>query len=89
MPFVSSYRASALSLIVAETNKLKLLGQSFGLFADALKKYSDISPLPEFLRGSVAENLLRFFFGKRKFAKKDFRSIIDNTRKIKIIQIGK
>ncbi len=37
MPFVASYRASALSLIVAETKKLKLLGQSFDLFADAVK----------------------------------------------------
>ena len=83
MPFVSSYRASALSLIVAETNKLKLLGQSFDLFADALKKYSDISPLPEFMRGSVAENLPWFFFGKRKFAKKDFLSIIDKYEKNK------
>ncbi len=81
MPFVASYRASALSLIVAETKKLKLLGQSFELFADALKKYSDISPLPEFMRGSVAENLPWFFFGKRKFAKRDFQSIIDKYEK--------
>ena len=77
MPFVASYRASALSLVVAETNKLKLLGQSFDLFKDAVRKYSDISALPEFMRGSVAENLPWFFFGKRKYAKKDFQSIID------------
>ena len=77
MPFVASYRASALSLIVAETKKLKFLGKSFDLFADAIKKYSDISPLPEFMRGSVAENLPWFFLGKRKFAKKDFQSIVD------------
>ena len=81
MPFVASYRASALSLIVAETKKLKLLGKSFELFADAVKKYSGISPLPEFMRGSVAENLPWFFFGKRKFAKKDFQSIIDKYEK--------
>lgn len=81
MPFVVSYRASALSLIVAETNKLRLLGQSFELFEDAIKKYSDISPLPEFMRGSVAENLPWFFFGKRKYAKRDFRSIIDKYEK--------
>lgn len=81
MLFVASYRASALSLIVAETKKLKFLGQSFELFANAVKKYSDISPLPEFMRGSVAENLPWFFFGKRKFAKKDFQSIIDKYEK--------
>lgn len=76
MPFVASYRASALSLIVAETKKMKLLGQSFDLFADAIKEYSDSSPLPEFMRGSVAENLPWFFFSKRRFARKDFQSII-------------
>ena len=81
MPFVASYRASALSLIVAETKELKLLGQSFDLFADAVKKYSHISPLPEFMRGSVAENLPWFLFGKRKFAKKDFQSIINKYEK--------
>ncbi|TMM53467.1 hypothetical protein FEE95_19125 [Maribacter algarum] len=76
MPFVASYRASALSLIVAETKKLSLLGKSFDLFEEAVKKYSDITYLPEFLRGSVAENLPWFFFSKRKFSKKDFSSII-------------
>lgn len=81
MPFVASYRASALSLVVAETNKLKLLGTSFNLFEDAIKKYSNISPLPEFMRGSVAENLPWFFFRKRKFAKKDFKSIIEKAEK--------
>ncbi len=81
MPFVASYRASALSLVVAETNKLKLLGKSFDLFEDAIKEYSDISPLPEFMRASVAENLPWFFFGKRKFAKKDFNSIIEKAEK--------
>lgn len=77
MPFVASYRASALSLMVAETKQLKLLGKAFTLFADAVDKYAAISYLPEFLRGSVAENLPWFFFTKRKFAKKDLQSIID------------
>jgi len=81
MPFIASYRASALSLVVAETNKLKFLGHSFDLFEEAVKKYSNISPLPEFMRGSVAENLPWFFFGKRKYAKKDFQSIIDKYEK--------
>lgn len=80
MPFVASYRASALSLIVSETKKLKLLDESFALFEDAVEKYSDISPLPEFMRGSVAENLPWFFFSKRKFAKKDFQSIIEKYK---------
>lgn len=77
MPFIASYRASALSLVGAETKKLKLLGVAFTLFSDAVEKYSAASYLPEFLRGSVAENLPWFFFSKRKVAKHDFQSIID------------
>lgn len=80
-PFVASYRASALSLVAAETKKLKLLGKAFELFGDAVQAYSSVSYLPEFLRGSVAENLPWFFFGKRKFAKKDFESIISKQNK--------
>ena len=76
MPFVASYRASALSLVGAETKKLKWLGEAFALFHDAVEKYADVSYLPEFLRGSVAENLPWFFFSKRKYAKQDFQSII-------------
>ena len=76
-PFIASYRASALSLVGAETKKLKLLGEAFNLFNDAVKNYATVSYLPEFLRGSVAENLPWFFFTKRKFAKQDFQSIIN------------
>jgi hypothetical protein len=76
LPFVASYRASALSLVSAETKKLKLLGSAFHLFDEAAKKYAAVSYLPEFLRGSVAENLPWFFFSWRKFAKQDFQSII-------------
>ena len=81
IPFIASYRASALSLVGAETKKLKLLGVSFELFADAVKNYAEYSYLPEFLRGSVAENLPWFFFTKRKFAKLDIQSIIDKHGK--------
>jgi len=81
MPFIASYRASALSLVGAETKKLKLLGEAFTLFDDAVKKYAKVSYTPEFLRGSVAENLPWFFFTKRKYAKKDFQSIIDKNDK--------
>ena len=81
MPFIASYRASALSLVGAETKNLKLLGQAFTLFDDAVKKYADISYLPEFLRGSVAENLPWLFLSKRKFAKQDFQSIINKQEK--------
>ncbi|KQT25309.1 hypothetical protein ASG22_20505 [Chryseobacterium sp. Leaf405] len=81
LPFIASYRASALSLVGAETKKLKLLGEAFSLFNDAVKNYSSVSYLPEFLRGSVAENLPWFFFTKRKFAKQDFQSIIDKQDK--------
>jgi tetratricopeptide (TPR) repeat protein len=81
LPFIASHRASALSLVGAETKKLKLLGEAFSLFNDAVKNYSSVSYLPEFLRGSVAENLPWFFFTKRKFAKQDFQSIIDKQDK--------
>lgn len=77
LPFIAAYRASALSLVAAETKKLKLLGTAFDLFEDAVKKYAGVSYMPEFLRGSVAENLPWFFFTKRKFAKQDFQSIIE------------
>ncbi|MBC6112894.1 hypothetical protein H7U22_20930 [Pedobacter sp. CCM 8938] len=82
MPFIASYRASSLSLVGAETKKLKYLGEAFVLFGDAVEKYSAVSPLPEFLRGSVAENLPWFFFTKRKFAKQDFQSIIDKQERL-------
>jgi len=81
LPFIASYRASALSLVGAETKKLKLLDEAFSSFNDAVKNYSSVSFLPEFLRGSVAENLPWFFFTKRKFAKQDFQSIIDRQDK--------
>ena len=81
LPFIVSYRASALSLVGAETKKLKLLGEAFTLFNDAVKNYVTVSYLPEFLRGSVAENLPWFLFSKRKFAKQDFQSIIDKQDK--------
>lgn len=81
MPFIASYRASALSLVSAETRKLNLLGDAFQLFHEAVEKYSLVSCLPEFLRGSVAENLPWIFFGKKKFAKRDFESIIDKYAK--------
>ena len=77
MPFISGYRASALSLVGAETKKLKLLGEAFVLFKDAVEKYAPVSYVPQFLRGSVAENLPWFFFSKRKSAKSYFQSIID------------
>ena len=81
MPFVASFRASALSLVGAETKKLKYIGQAFTLFEEAIAKYSAISYLPEYLRGSVAENLPWFFFAKRRVAKNDFQSIISKQEK--------
>lgn len=80
-PFITSYRASALSLVGAETRKLGLVGDAFRLFEQAVAKYAAVSYLPEFMRGSVAENLPWFFFSKRKLAKKDFQSIIDKHEK--------
>ena len=77
LPFITSYRASALSLLGGETMKLGLVGDAFKLFKVSIQKYGDVSYSPEFLRGSVAENLPWFFFSKRKFAKIDMQSIID------------
>lgn len=77
LPFVDSYRASALSLVSAETKKLGHLNEAFTLFNEAVSQYADVSYLPEFLRGSVAENLPWFLFSKRKYAKRDFQSIIE------------
>lgn len=76
-PFITSYRASALSLLGGETMKLGLVSDAFKLFEESVKNYGDVSYSPEFLRGSVAENLPRFLFSKRKFAKIDMQSIID------------
>lgn len=73
LPFISAYRASALSLVAAETKKLKLLGRAFVLFNQAVEKYSTVSYCPEFMRGSVSENLPWFFFRKRKYARHDFQ----------------
>ena len=81
MPFVASFRASALSLVGAETKKLKYIGKAFTLFKEAIANYSDVSYLPEYLRGSVAENLPWFFFAKRRVAKNDFQSIISRQKK--------
>jgi hypothetical protein len=75
--YIDSYRASALSLLGGETKKLKLVGDAFKLFEEAIRNYASFSYLPEFLRGSVAENLPWFFFSKRKLAKIDMQSIIN------------
>ena len=77
LPFITSYRASALSLLGGETMKLGLVGDAFKLFEESVQKYGDVIYSPEFLRGSVAENLPWFFFSKKKFAKIDMQSIID------------
>jgi hypothetical protein len=81
LPFITSFRASAISLVGAETKKLKFIGEAFKLFNEAVQKYAAISYLPEYLRGSVAENLPWFFFSKRRSAKNDFQSIIEKQEK--------
>ncbi len=83
MPFIASFRASALSLVGAETKKLHFIGEAFTLFNDAVNKYAAVSFLPEYLRGSVAENLPWFFFSKIKSAKQDFQNIINRQDKNK------
>lgn len=81
MVFIESYRASSLSLVAGETKKLGLLSDAFEIFEKTINKYASISPRPEFMRGSVAENLPFFMWRKRKFAKKDFDSIIKKQEK--------
>jgi len=76
MPFATAYSASALSLVAAETKKLNLISKSFKMFEVSIENYAQYSYLPEFLRGSVAENLPWIFWNKKKFAKTDFQSII-------------
>ena len=75
-PFILSYKASAMALVAGETFKLSLIGKSFKLFETAIQKYGAVHYLPEFMRGSVAENLPWFYFSKRALAKIDFENII-------------
>ena len=65
-----------MALVAGETFKLSLIGKSFQLFETAIQKYGTIHYLPEFMRGSVAENLPWFYFRKRALAKIDFENII-------------
>lgn len=81
MIFIESYRASALSLVAGENSKLSLLGTAFNIFESAVNLYASVSPRPEFMRGSVAENLPFFMWKKRRFAKVDFESIIKKQEK--------
>jgi tetratricopeptide (TPR) repeat protein len=81
MVYIESYRASSLSLVSGETRKLALLSDAFEIFENAVKKYASVSPRPEFMRGSVAENLPFFMWKKRKYAKIDFESIINKQKK--------
>ena len=75
-PFVLSYKASALALLSGETRKLGYLSEAFKLFNQAIANYASVSYAPEFMRGSVSENLPWFMFKKRSYAKKDFDNII-------------
>ncbi len=81
--FIRTYQASSLSLIAGETMKLRLVGKAFDIFKEVVNDYSDISPRPEFMRGSVAENLPWIFWRKKRFAKKDFQSVIEKQEKNK------
>ncbi len=76
MPFIAAYRASALSLVGGETRKLGLVSVAFKAFEQAIAQYGAVSYSPEFLRGSVAENLPWFFVKKRRIAASDFDNII-------------
>jgi hypothetical protein len=75
LPLIAAYRASARSLQSAGSGKLSELAEAFEFFEEAAQKYALFSPYPEFLRGSVAENLPSIFFKKRRFAQIDFYSL--------------
>ncbi|MEM6517590.1 MAG: hypothetical protein AAF688_15520 [Bacteroidota bacterium] len=75
-PFVLSYKASSLSLLSGETRKLSFLKEAFEIFSQTTESYASKFYAPEFMRGSVSENLPWFMFKKRRYAKKDFTSII-------------
>jgi len=75
-PFILSYKASALALLSGETRKLSYLSEAFKLFNEAVTNYASVSYAPEFMRGSVSENLPWFMFKKRSYAKTDFDNII-------------
>ncbi len=75
-PFVLSYKASSLSLLSGETRKLVYLSEAFKLFNEVVTDYASVSYAPEFMRGSVSENLPWFMFKKRSYAKVDFDNII-------------
>lgn len=75
LPFIVSYRASALALMAGETGSLKQLGKAFDLFEIAVKQYSAVCAMPEFLRGSVAENLPKWMFRKHRFARIDMTQL--------------
>lgn len=77
--YIDTYRASALALMSAETKKLSFLGEAFNLFEEVVQQYGAVSPRPEFMRGSVAENLPKMFWRKRKWARIDFESIIQKA----------
>jgi len=78
--YIESYRASAIALVAAETKKLKLLNTAFQIFEKAIDTYAEVSPRPEFMRGSVAENLPFFMWKKKKYAKIDFESIVKKQK---------
>ena len=80
LPFIVSYRASALSLMSAETGKLKFLREAFELFEDAVKKYSRCVMHRNYERKRRRKSSVVFLF-ERKFAKCDFQSIIDKQEK--------
>lgn len=81
MPFVASYRASAMALWAGQSRNLKLLSKAFKGFGEAVEKYAEVSYCPEFMRGSVAENLPKILFSKRKYAKLDMQSIIEKQER--------
>jgi len=75
-PWIDSFRASALALSGGEKGKLGLLSQAFELFDRAVREHDHASYLPRYLRGSVAENLPRILWRKRRWARIDFDELL-------------
>ena len=75
-PIVFSYMGSARALMGRDTRRIGYVRDAFLILDDAVRVWGDTSPMPRFLRGSVAENLPRSF-RKRAVAKSDFRRLIE------------
>lgn len=77
LPIVTAYRASVLTRLSIENGRWIDIKNAFRLFDEAIRLYSDVSGLPEFLRARCAMSLPWYWFNKKKYARNGFISIIN------------